>query len=110
MKTSFEYLTHSLSNMVSIYDNIMVIGDLNMIKNCNNNNLCHLTKLYDVFELPNLISTSNISTTCSKSSNHISIEKIARKMSRHIHKTSTITTGLSDFHKLILTFFKCYLS
>ena len=80
---------------------------LDIITNCNNNNFYHLTTLYDVLDIPNLISTSN---TCSKSSNHTSIETIAAKRSGHFHKTSTITIGLSDFHKLVLTFFKSCLS
>lgn len=88
-------------------DNIVVIGDLDIITNCNNNNLYHLTKLYDVPDPPNLISTSN---TCCKSSNHTSIGTIAAKRSGYFHKASTITIGLRDFHKLVLTFFKSYLS
>ena len=47
-------------------------------------------------------------TTCVKSTNEASINVLLTNKSRCFHHTATFETGLSDSHKLILTFFKVY--
>ena len=46
--------------------------------------------------------------TCVKSTNGISNDVLLTNKSRYFHHTDTFETGLSDCHKLILTFFKAY--
>ena len=40
--------------------------------------------------------------------NHISTDIILTDGPKSIHKTSITTASLSDFHKLVLKFFKCH--
>ena len=46
--------------------------------------------------------------TCAKSTNGTLIGVPLTNKSRYFHHTTTFETGLSDCHKLILTFFKAY--
>ena len=46
--------------------------------------------------------------TCVKSTNGTSIDVLLTNKSRCFHHTANFETGLSDCHKLILTFFKAY--
>ena len=48
-------------------------------------------------------------TTCVKSTNEASINVLLTNKSRCFHHTATFETGVSDYQKLILTFFKAYL-
>ena len=86
-----------LSTTVNKYDNIMLTGDLNLNTKSNNNS--YYSDLCDTFHLTNLIKAK----TCFKSSNPTSIDII-------LTNQRVITTGLSDCHKMILTFFHSYFS
>ena len=82
----------------------MVIGDLNLNTKSNNNS--YYSDLGDTFDLTNLIKAN----TCFKSSNQTSIDVIFTNRPRSFQKSGVITTGLSDCHKMILTFFHSYFS
>ena len=61
-----------------------------------------LSEMYDTFNLTNLIK----SETC-YTKNHKSLTDLFfRNKPLHFQKTHVIETGLSDYHKLISTFFK----
>ena len=62
----------SFSNMVNTYKNIMIIGDLYISTYCGNHKIYHLIDLCKVFDLSELTCTN----TCSKSSDHTSVEVI----------------------------------
>ena len=47
---------------------------------------------------------------CDKSSNQTSIDVILTNRPRRFQKSGVITTGVSDCHKMILTFFRSYFS
>ena len=99
----FQEVNNKLSKAISKYENIMLIGDLNIDLNIpNNDKHNYLNDLCDVFNLNNLIKNK----TCDKSKHGTSIDVILTNKSRSFQKTTTIETGLSDHHKLILTFFK----
>ena len=82
----------------------MLIGDLNLNTKSKNNS--YYSDLCDTFDLTNLIKAN----TCFKASNQTSIDIILTNRPRSFQKSGVITTGLSDCHKMILTFFRSYLS
>ena len=92
LKTFSEEINLPLSTIVNKHDNIMLIGDLNLNTKSNKNS--YYSDLCDTFDLTNLIKAK----TCFKSSNQTSIDII-------LTNQRVITTGLSDCHKMILTFF-----
>ena len=103
LKTFFEEINLSLSTIVNEYDN-MLTGDLNLNTKSNNNS--YYSDLGDTFDLTNLIKAN----TCFKSSNQTSIDVLLTNRPRSFQKSGVITTGLSDCHKMILTFFRSYVS
>ena len=85
------------------YENILIIGDLNInTSNKKKDDGNYLSD--DTFSLKNLITD----ITCANSTNGTSIDVLLTNKSRSFHHTATFETGLSDCHKLILTFFKAY--
>ena len=98
LKTFFEEINLSLSTIVNEYDN-MLTGDLNLNTKSNNNS--YYSDLCDTFDLTNLIKAN----TYFKSSNQTFIGVILINRPRSFQKSGVITTGLSDCHKMILTFF-----
>ena len=104
LKTFLEDINLSLSTTVKEYDNIMLIGHLNLNTKSKNNSyysdLCH------TFDMTSLIKAN----TCFKSPNQTSIEVTLTDRSKSFLKFGVITRGLSDCHKMILTFFRSYFS
>ena len=102
---SFSELSKTLSLATRKYENILIIGDLNIdSSNKKKDNGNYLSDLCDTFSLKNL--TTDIA--CVKSTNGTSIYVLLKKI-RCFHHAATFETGLiSDCHKLILTFFKAY--
>ena len=74
----FREINLSLSTIVNEYNNIMLIGDLNLNTKSENNN--YYSDLCDTFDLTNLIKLN----TCFKSSSQTSIDvnKSAKKFSK----------------------------
>ena len=104
LKTFLEDTNLSLSTTVKEYDNIMLIGHLNLNTKSKNNS--YYSDLCDTFDMTNLIKAN----TCFKSSNQTSIDVTLTNRPRSFQKSGVITTGLSDCHKMILTFFRSYFS
>ena len=104
LKTFLEDINLSLSTTVKEYDNIMLTGYLNLNTKSKNNSyysdLCH------TFDMTSLIKAN----TCFKSPNQTSIEVTLTNRSKSFQKFGVITRGLSDCHKMILTFFRSYFS
>ena len=100
-------LNKSLCNIARKYENILIIGDLNI----NFDNLkkgdrhSHLSDLCDTFLLSNLAN----GVTCVKSQNGTSIDVMLTNRPRSFHNTSLIETGLSDCHKMIVSVFRAFL-
>ena len=82
----------------------MLIGDLNLNTKSKNNG--YYSGLCDTFDLTNLIKAN----TCFKSSNQTSIDVILINRPNSFQKSGVITTGISDCHKMIVTFFRSYFS
>ena len=98
-RTFFKKISLLLSTMVNEYDNIMLVGDLNLNTKSKNNS--YYFDLCETFDLTNVIRAN----TCFKSSNQTSIDVILTNRPRCFQKSGVVTTGLSDCHKIILTFF-----
>ena len=103
---SFSELSKTLSLATRKYENILIIGDLNIdSSNKKKDNGNYLSDLCDIFSFKNL--TTDIA--CVKSTNGTSIDVLLTKKIRCFHHTATFETDLiSHCHKLILTFFKAY--
>ena len=104
-KVFFSELTTSLNQATNKYDNIIVMGDLNIdtLKNGADTNH-YLSDLCDTFSLANLISSS----TCFKSLSGTSIDVFLTNRTRNFHNTAITETGISDHHKLITSFFRSH--
>ena len=88
-----------LNELCKIYDNLILMGDYNseMSEDAMNEICC-------VYSLSSLVSKP----TCSKNPNNpICIDLILTNKRSYFQNTTLIETGLSDFHKLMLTAMKC---
>ena len=101
LETFFEEI-NLLSTIVNEHDNI--IGDLNLNTKSKNNG--YYSDLCDTSDLTNLIKAN----TYFKSWNQTFFDVILTNWPRQFQKSEVITTGLSDCHKMILTFFRSYVS
>ena len=103
-KVCFSKLTSSLNQATNKYDNIIVMGDLNIdtLKNGADINYC-LSDLCDTFSLANLICSS----TCFKSLSGTSID-VFLTIRTNFHNTAITETGISDHHKLTTSFFRSH--
>ena len=92
----FQEVNNKLTQAISKYENIILIGDLNIdLKIPNNDKHNYLHDLCNIYDLKNLINTK----TCDKSKDGTSIDVILTNKPRCFQKTTTIETGLSDHHK-----------
>ena len=102
----FTELNKSLSNIARKYENALLVGDLNIdILDKKRDSKNYITDLCDTILLSNLISE----VTGVNSSVGSSIDVMLTNGPRIFHHTSLIEIGLSDFHKLILSFFRAFL-
>ena len=86
-------MNKSLCNIARKYENILIIGDLN-IKFDNlkmGDTHSHMSDLCDTCSLSNLVNGM-----------------ILRNRPRRFHNTSLIETGLSDCHKMIVSVFRAF--
>ena len=99
----FNELNKTLSKAVNSYKNIIVTGDLNIDKSDpdkDRNN--YLSDFVDTFSLSNLVNTK----TCHKNASGTTIDIMLTNRPHCLQKTSTVVTGLSDFHKMIISCLK----
>ena len=98
----FSELTTSLNQATNKYENIIVMGDLNIdtLKNGADTNH-YLPDLYDNFSLANLTNSSR----CFRTLSGTSIDVFLTNRTRSFHNTAITKTGVSDHHKLITSFF-----
>ena len=99
----FSELNETLSKAVNSYENLIVIGDLNIdvsdpAKDGNN----YLSDFVDTSSLSNLINRK----TCHKNVSGATIDIMLANKPHCFQKTSTVVTGLSDFHKMIISCLK----
>ena len=96
----------SLCNITKKYENILIIGDLNI--NFDNLKMAdthsHMSDLCDTFSLSNLVN----GVTCVKSQNGTSIDVMLTNRQKGFHNTSLIETVLSDCDKMIVSVVRAF--
>ena len=93
----FENLGRALDHYSENYENFMLIGDFNM-----NETEEQLKNVLDLYSLKNLVKEP----TCYKSHTPKCIDLVLTNRNRSVQKTTTVETGLSDFHKMVVTVLK----
>ena len=91
-------LNKNLGHYMPHYDNVLLIGDFNSeMSDESLEDFCSLNNLYSLIKSP----------TCFKSADNPScIDLILTNRKYNFQSSTTIETGLSDFHHLILTIMK----
>ena len=93
-----EALSKSIDLHSSLYDNFIFLGDFNAtIKEISVNDFC---------DFYNFISLINVPTCFKNYNNPTCIALILTNRARSFQNSCTIETGLSDFHKMIVTVMK----
>ena len=96
----FNELTETLSKAVNNYENIIVIGDLNIdVSDPDKDRNNYLSDFVDSFSLTNLINRK----TCHKSLSGTTIDIMLTNRPNCFQKTITVVAGLSHFHKMIIS-------
>ena len=102
----FEELTTSLRKAMLKYENLLIMGDFNIDMKRKSLGYDKLDEFCDLFNLTNLI----ISETCCTKNHKSLIDLFLTNTHLSFQKTHASETGLSDYHKLITTFFKANFS
>ena len=87
-------LGRALDKYSGEFETFIILGDFNMTVNEG-----ELKNFLDLYSLKSMVREP----TCFKSENPKCIDLILTNRDRSVHNTTTIETGLSDFHKMILT-------
>ena len=96
-------MNETLSKAVNSYENIIVTGDLNIdVSDPDKDRNNYLSDFVDTFSLSNLINRK----TCHKNLSGTSIDIMLTNRPNCFQKTNTVVTGLSDFHKMIISYLK----
>ena len=99
----FNELNETLSKAVNSYENIIVIGDLNIdVSDPDKDRNNYLSDFVDTFSLSSLINRK----TCLKNISGTTIDIMLTNRPKCFQKTSTVVTGLSDIHKMIISCLK----
>ena len=107
IKTFFAELNTIVNQATSKYDNIIVMGDMNIdIDDPCTHGYQQLTDFMNAFDLTNLIKAK----TCITWNHESSIDLILSNRPRsHMH-SNAYELGISDFHKVSLTFLKSHIA
>ena len=93
-------LQNSIDRAINTYDNVVSMGDINI--NTQDHQSQGINKLFefcDIFGLQNLMKSST------KTSSTM-IDVILTNRERSFRHSKTVETGISDFHKLVMTSFR----
>ena len=101
----FQEITTAIDKAINKYENILVIGDLNIDLSVPNNDKENLLEnLCDSYDLTNIMKQK----TCFMSVEGSNIDLILTNKPRSFYKTHTIETGLSDHHKMVVSFLRSH--
>ena len=95
-------MTTSLTKVTSNYENIIVMGDFNIDIKCKSVGSNNLSDFCDLFLLTNIAK----SDTCFTKTHTSLVDLILTSKPSFFKKALVSETGLSDYHKMITTFFK----
>ena len=94
----------TLNKYINKYDNLIMLGDFNCDFIIEGNKLLEFCEAYNLTNIVN-------DPTCSKNPLHPTyIDVILTNKSKKFQNTTTIETGLSDYHKMVITCLKCYMT
>ena len=100
INTFFSELTKFLDIIIDNYENLLILGDLNIdSSDSQDQGINAFHDFCDVFDLRNLIKGK----TCITKKHSSSIDVILTNKKRLFKNSGTIETGVSDFHKMVLT-------
>ena len=97
-----EELTDCLRKGRGFYETFIILGDLNIDAKVVGRELDKLEEVFDLFKLTNLIRYE----TCFTKDHKSTTDLVIPNKPKCFQNTCITETGLSGFHKLILTFFK----
>ena len=101
----FSELTMSMNIAICKYDNIVIIGDINIDSDSElTSDFEKLSSFCDIFSFKNLIKDK----TCFTHNHQSSIDIILTNKPRSFQKTSCFELGVSDCHKLVMTTLKSH--
>ena len=104
LDTFFKEVSDSLSKASLTYENFIIMGDFYIDINTAGVDVERLDEFCNLLDLTNLMKTE---TCCTK--NHKStIDLFLTNRPLSFQKTKTTETGISDYHKLVSTFFKSH--
>ena len=99
----FNGFNETLIKVVNSHKNITVIGDLNIdVRDPDKDRNNYLSDFVDTFSLSNLINRK----TCYKNLSGTIINIMLTNRPNCFQKTSTVVSGLSDFHRMIISCLK----
>ena len=98
-------LSKSLDQVYNKYDNVIVMGDINIdFSNKNSPKFKKLKTFCETFDLGNLIKLP----TCFQGERPSSIDVILTNKRRSFINSNTVITGLSDWHAMVTTMFRAH--
>ena len=100
----FEKLSRVVDLATTKYDKVVILGDINI--DTQDSDSPGLNKVQDICDVFGLISLIIKSTTCETKMSSSSIDVILTNHTRSLKNSGMIETGLSDFHKLVITSFR----
>ena len=107
IKRFFENLSHIMNEITGKYDNIILMGDINIdTKSKKSIGYKELSSFIDLYNLSNLIKTP----TCHFKDSSTSIDIILTSKSRRFFNSNSFELGISDCHSLITTFLRSKIS
>ena len=93
----------TLNKALNEYDNLLLAGDLNINPlRPTPDSSDHLSDLIDTFSLTHLVTGS----TCFKSNKDTLVDLMLTNKPKSFYKSHSFVTGLSDCHKLIVSFLR----
>ena len=100
IESQISFLSKSLDYYLSYYDNIVILGDFN-----SEITETHMKEFINTYDLKNLVNEP----TCYKSlTNPSCVDLILTNRYMSFQNTTTVETGLSDFHKMTITIMKTF--
>ena len=93
----FGQLSTAIDHFSDKYENFVIVGDFNALETEQ-----EIGDFMDLFAFKNLVKEP----TCFKSGNPRCIDLILTNRGRNFQQTTAIETGLSDFHKMVVTVLK----
>ena len=104
LDTFFKEVSDSLSKASLTYENFIIMGNFNIDINTAGVDVERLDEFCNLLDLTNLMKTE----TCCTKNRKSTIDLFFTNRPLSFQKNKTTETGISDYHKLVSTFFKSH--